>query len=73
MTKKLLCDTHAHLSDKAYDDDRMDIAKEALEEMAFIIDVGTNRRTWGKARSLAEQFDNVFCTVGWHPHDAKTS
>ena len=73
MSKKLLCDTHAHLSDKAYDNDRQEIAKEALDELLFIIDVGTNRKTWSKAKELAESFENIFCTAGWHPHDAKDS
>ena len=71
MTDHLFCDTHAHLSDEAFDEDRIQVARNALKNgLEFIIDVGTNEKTWEVSRELSMAVDNVYTTVGWHPHDA---
>jgi len=69
--KPLLCDTHAHLSDGAFDDDREAVARDDLQSgLGFIIDVGTNDETMEVSRSLCTTVDGVYRTVGYHPHDA---
>jgi TatD DNase family protein len=69
---KFFCDTHAHLSDEAFDEDRVQVARNALDNgLDFIIDVGTNLRTWEVSRELSMAVDNVYTAVGWHPHDAE--
>ena len=71
MTDHLFCDTHAHLSDEAFDEDRVQVARNALDNgLEFIIDVGTNEKTCKVSRELSLAVDNVYTTVGWHPHDA---
>lgn len=69
---KIFCDTHAHLSDEAFDEDRIQVARDSLEGgLDFIIDVGTNMKTWEVSRELSMAVDNIYTTIGWHPHDAE--
>lgn len=68
----MLIDTHAHLH---FDDYQSDI-KEVLERaqksgVTKIITVGTNPADSTKAVKLAAEHDQVYATVGLHPHDAK--
>jgi TatD DNase family protein len=64
-------DTHAHL-------DYPDFAAEMPELLARATDAGitkvvtiaTNLDSSGRAIQLAEQFPNVFATIGWHPGEA---
>lgn len=68
----IFCDTHAHLSDEAFNDDRVEIAIKALDNgLDYIIDVGTNPKTWAVSKKLSMEVARVYTTVGWHPHDAK--
>ena len=74
MADNFFCDTHAHLSDEAFDEDRLLVAGNALRSgLDFIIDVGTNIKTWKVSRELSMAVDNVYTTVGWHPHDAASA
>lgn len=74
MTGIPLCDSHAHLSDEAYDADREAVAREALDGgLRFIVDVGTNPATWARSRALAEAVSGLVVTVGVHPHDAAST
>lgn len=70
----MLIDTHAHLDDKRFDNDREDIIKRCIEEgMACIINAGTNMSTSVKAISLAKEHSIIYATIGIHPHEAKTA
>jgi TatD DNase family protein len=71
----MLIDSHCHLTDRQFDDDR-----EAMLERAraagvgrFIV-IGANGDFVHneKAVALAQAHDDVFAVVGVHPHDAKT-
>lgn len=67
----MLIDTHAHLnSEKFLDvvDDTIAKAREAGVEK--IVVVGFDRETNRNAIKLAEQYENIFAVVGWHPVDA---
>jgi TatD DNase family protein len=67
----MLIDSHAHLEMRDFDHDRSEVIERALVAgVEYIITVGTNPELSQKAISLAAQFDNVFATVGIHPHDA---
>ena len=69
---KFFCDTHAHLSDEAYDEDRDTVIEQALEDLDFIVDVATNPSTWSRSKQISEKYDKVYSTLGLHPHDADT-
>ncbi|MHB8139613.1 MAG: TatD family hydrolase [Smithellaceae bacterium] len=67
----MLIDSHAHLEMKEFDSDRQDVIERAgLAGVDRIITVGTNLNMSRKALSIARQYDNIYATVGVHPHDA---
>ena len=70
----MLIDSHAHLEMKEFDSDREEVIKRAGREgVDFIITVGTNLKLSLKAVTLADKYENIYATVGIHPHDvAKT-
>ena len=70
----MLIDSHAHLEMKEFDADREEVIKRAGNEgVDFIVTVGTNLKLSLKAVNLAGKHENIYATVGIHPHDvAKT-
>lgn len=67
----MLTDTHAHLDNKAFDEDREHILERARAAgVSRIINIGFNRETIPSTLHLAEQHDFIDAVVGWHPQDA---
>jgi len=68
----MLFDTHTHLNDQAFQEDREEVLQRALDEgVSLLVNVGYNRTTIPQTLELAEKYDFVYAAVGWHPHDAK--
>ncbi|ALS24780.1 MULTISPECIES: TatD family hydrolase [Paenibacillus] len=68
----MLIDTHVHLNVQAFDEDRHEVIQRARENgISHMINVGFNRETIPSSIALAEQYDFIYSTVGWHPTDAK--
>lgn len=68
----MLVDSHAHLDDKRFDNDREDIIKNLKENnIEFIVNPGADLETSKKAVNLAKNNDNIYAAVGVHPHDVK--
>lgn len=67
----MLIDSHAHLEMKEFDFDREEVIKRAAEAgIDFIVTVGTSLELSLKAAALAEKHENIYATIGIHPHDA---
>jgi TatD DNase family protein len=68
-------DSHCHIDGEQFDDDRDDVVARAREAgVAAMLIVGTgdpNTDDFRKAVAVAEKYDNVYASVGVHPHDAK--
>lgn len=68
----MLFDSHAHLDDGRFDQDRDQIIKNAQEKgLAYMMNPGADLRSSLKAVELAAQYDMIYAAVGVHPHDAK--
>lgn len=66
----MLIDSHAHLEMKEFDSDRREVILRAGRAgVDCIVTVGTNLSLSRKALSIARQYENVYATVGVHPHD----
>ncbi|MDQ3710879.1 MAG: TatD family hydrolase [Acidobacteriota bacterium] len=69
-------DSHCHIDGEAFDADRDEIIKRANDAgVKIMLTVGTGNPHDGeikRAVEVAEQYENVFASVGVHPHDAKT-
>lgn len=69
----MLVDSHCHLQDPKFDGQQEDVVRRAREagvETAVVIgyDVESSRR----AIEIADSLEDVYATVGVHPHHAKT-
>jgi TatD DNase family protein len=64
----MLIDTHAHLDYTDYDPDRAEVIGRAAEAgVTEIISIGTRLDSSARAVELAENFPNIWATVGIHP------
>lgn len=67
----MLFDTHVHLNVKQFDEDREEVIKRAKEAgVTHMVIVGFDHETIPRAIQLAEENDNFYAAVGWHPVDA---
>jgi len=67
----MLIDSHAHLEMKEFDPDRSGVIERARAAgVDCIVTVGTNPDLSRKALSIARRYENIYSTVGIHPHDA---
>lgn len=68
----MLIDTHVHLDDPRYDEDREAVFLRAEESgVTTFITIGCDLSTSSAAVKLATKRDNVYATVGVHPHEVK--
>lgn len=68
----MLIDTHAHLIDEKYEENRSEII-EGLQNnrMEILINPAVDLDTSRKGIQLAESWDFIFVAVGYHPHEAR--
>lgn len=67
-----LFDIHAHLHDKAFDEDRDAVLQEMKEYGLGAITVGTDQAESKKAIELAKNYPHIYAAVGLHPADNVT-
>ncbi|HAA89745.1 MAG: Deoxyribonuclease YabD [Thermoanaerobacterales bacterium 50_218] len=66
-----LIDTHAHLTDPEYDEDRFEVIARAQDAgLEKIICVGYEITSSRRAVALAEEYECLYAAIGVHPHDA---
>lgn len=63
-------DCHSHLNFPDFEKDREEVIAKMKEEGVATIAVGTNLKTSKEAVALAEKHENLFASVGLHPHEA---
>lgn len=69
----MLFDTHAHLLDEKFDNDRERLIKELpSHNIGWVTECGSDMDTSIRAAALARTFRHIFAAVGVHPHDAKS-
>ncbi len=67
MTPKYI-DTHSHVNFKAFDEDRDEVIRRALEDDTWMINVGTQKDTSENAVDLANKYEKgVYAIIGLHP------
>ncbi len=67
-----MIDTHAHLDFKQFDKDRRQVIEHALSSgVEKIVNVGVDLCTSRKSVQLAEEHQQIYAVVGFHPHDSK--
>ncbi|MGG0593021.1 TatD family hydrolase [Priestia megaterium] len=67
----MLFDTHVHLNAEKYEDDLQEVINRALEKgVQNMVVVGFDEPTIKKAIQIAETYEFIYASVGWHPVDA---
>lgn len=68
----MLIDSHAHLDDRRFDDDReMIINNLKNNNIELVINIGADLKTSVASVDLANKYENIYAAVGVHPHSAK--
>ncbi|MGI8884061.1 MAG: TatD family hydrolase, partial [Pyrinomonadaceae bacterium] len=71
----IFIDSHCHIDGKQFDEDRDAVVQRAKDAgVAAMLTVGTGNPHDGeiaRAVETVEKYENVFASVGVHPHDAK--
>lgn len=69
----MLFDSHSHVDDKRFNEDREQIIKRAITQgVDFILNPGVDLASSQRAVALAKQYTMIYAAVGIHPHDAKS-
>ena len=65
-------DTHCHIYYDKYQDDINDVINKANDNnIKYMICVGVDLESSEKSITLSNQYESIFATVGYHPHEAK--
>ncbi len=68
----MLVDSHCHLDYLERDGDLDEvIARARRAGVGALITICTKLSEFDRVRAIAERFDEVFCSVGVHPHEAE--
>ena len=71
----MLIDSHCHIDSDSFDEDRNEVVQRARDAgVVAMLNIGTgdpHSNDFRKAVAVAEKYENVFASVGVHPHDAK--
>ena len=68
----MLFDTHAHLNDERFDEDREELmASLKGNGVAYYCEIAYDMASSFKAYELSKKYDFVYSAAGVHPHDAK--
>ncbi len=67
-----MIDTHCHLEMDDFDQDREEVIKRARDAgIEAIITIGSDLKGNIGGLELSKKYDLIYCSVGFHPHDAK--
>jgi TatD DNase family protein len=67
----MLFDTHVHLNAEQFNEDLQEVIDRAIADgVTNMVVVGFDEETIKKAIELAETYDFIHASVGWHPVDA---
>lgn len=67
----MLVDSHCHLDFPDFADELSDVISRARQAgVARMVTISTRVKRFGQIVAIAEAYDEVYCSVGTHPHNA---
>lgn len=67
----MFIDSHVHLDDPRFDQDRENIIESLKEDgIDMVINIGADKESSFSTLELAKKYDNIYAVVGVHPHTA---
>ena len=71
-TDQMLIDSHCHLDFLKLAENREGVlARAQTAGVGYMLNISTTRRDADLVRATAEKYDNVYCSIGTHPHHAE--
>lgn len=71
MSRAMLVDSHCHLDFPDFAEERAAIvARARAAGVGLMVTISTRVKRFDQILAIAEEFDEVFCSVGTHPHNA---
>lgn len=68
-----MIDSHVHLDDEAFNEDREDIIKSLGENgIELVINNSSDLHSSERSVELANKYENIYAAIGVHPHEAST-
>ncbi len=68
----MLVDSHCHLDFPDFEGEVDDIRDRAHRAgIGLMLTISTSLKTFPTVRAIADRYDDVFCSVGVHPHEAE--
>jgi len=68
-----LIDSHCHLDFPDFGDELDEVvARAGRAGISHMVTISTHVTKFPQVKAVAERFDNIYCTVGIHPHQAAT-
>jgi TatD DNase family protein len=71
MSRTGLWDSHAHLDDEAFNEDREQLIAQLEQDMDGIVNPGCDAASSAVAVELAKKYPFIYAAVGWHPENLK--
>jgi TatD DNase family protein len=67
----MLVDSHCHLDFPELSEELDEVVRRAnLAGVTHMVTISTHIRKFDQIKAIAESYDNIFCSVGTHPHNA---
>ena len=68
-----MIDSHVHLDDEAFDEDRIEVIKSLSENgIELVINNSSDLPSSERSVELARTYENIYAAIGVHPHEAST-
>lgn len=67
----MIIDVHAHYDDEAFTSDLEDVMAKLKEENIIAISSSSSVESSKENVEIAKKYDNIYITIGIHPHEAK--
>lgn len=68
-----MIDSHVHLDDEAFEEDREDIIKSLSENgIELVINNSSDLPSSERSVKLANKYENIYAAIGVHPHEASS-
>ncbi len=68
----MIIDSHCHIHDEKFNADRAEVIHRATDAgITHLITIGCDILTTERARAMADKYDHVYFSAGFHPHEAK--
>ncbi|MGL5520582.1 MAG: TatD family hydrolase [Cetobacterium sp.] len=64
-----LVDTHCHLDNEKFDEDRSEVIERIKENLEFCVNIGYDLASSKKSLELAKEYDFIYAVIGVHPID----